>query len=189
MTMKHHPLLAFLLGIWLGGSVLVGAAVAYNFAGFEDLFARNPKLAQQAGFLPQDTAAKKSSALWVHAAELNRVLFQAWNRTQLVLGALVLGLAITWRARRLATVLLALGLALVLFTHFGLEPQVVGIGRQLDFVPRTPPPPQLAAFQDAHRAYFIADTLRFCLVLAAAGLLLYGGPRNAASQRPDAARS
>jgi len=91
--MKDHPLLAFLLGIWLGGSVLVGAAVSYNFAGFED------------------------------------------------------------------------------------------------FVPRTPPPPQLAAFQDAHRAYFLADTLRFCLVLTAAGLLLYGGPRNAEMLNADRSQS
>ncbi len=90
MAMKNHPLLAFLLGIWLGGSVLVGAAVSYNFAGFED------------------------------------------------------------------------------------------------FVPRTPPPPQLAAFQDAHRAYFLADTLRFCLVLAAAGLFLYTGSQAPASPRKPA---
>ena len=163
--------------------MLVGAAVSYNFAGFEDLFARNPRLAQQAGFDPRDTAAKKASALWVHAAELNRVLFQAWNRAQIVLGTLILALAVVWRARRLPTALLALSLALVIFTHLSLEPRVLDLGRQLDFVPRDPPPPLLGPFQDAHRVYFLTDTLRFCLLLVAAGLLFYGGPRDAAMPR------
>ncbi len=53
--MRNHPLLAFILGAWLGGSLLAGAAVPYNFAGFADLFARNPRLAQAAGFDPADT--------------------------------------------------------------------------------------------------------------------------------------
>lgn len=164
----------------------MGVAVSYNFAGFEDLFARNPTLAQAAGFDPRDTAAKKASALWVHAAELNRVLFQAWNRAQLVLGALTLALAVLWRARRLPVLLLAAALALVVYTHFGLEPRVLDLGRALDLVPRDPPPPLLAPFQDAHRAYFLADTLRFCLLLTAAGLLLYGGaPAGARATAPE----
>jgi hypothetical protein len=176
--MKNHPLLAFILGCWLGGSVLMMAVVSYNFAGFEDIFARNPRLAQQAGFDPRDTDAKKASLLWVHSAELNRVFFHAWNRAQLVLGSLALVLAVAARARRLPLILLALGLALVLLTHLALEPRIVDVGRQLDFLPRTPPPPMLAVFQAAHRDYFIVDTARFILVLTACGLLFSTGPRD-----------
>lgn len=175
--MKQHSLLAFILGCWLGGSVLMGAVVAYNFAGVNDLFQRNPKLAQQAGFNPQDTDAKKASLLWVHSAELNRVFFHAWNRAQIVLGALALVLAIAARARRLPIALLALALALVIVTHFGLEPQIVELGRQLDFLPRTPPPPMLESFQQAHRVYFTAEIARFCLLLVACALLLLTAPR------------
>jgi hypothetical protein len=181
--MKNHPLLAFVLGCWLGGSILMMAVVSYNFAGFEDLFARNPQLAEHAGFDPRDTDAKKASLLWVHAAELNRVFFQGWNRAQFVLGGLALVLAVAARAPRLPLILLALGLALVLLTHLALEPRIVELGRQLDFRPRTPPPPMLAAFQAAHRDYFIADTARFVLVLAAGGLLLLRGSRP--SRRPS----
>ena len=177
--MRDHPLLAFILGVWLGGSVLVGAAVSYNFAGFGDLFARNPRLAQAAGFDPADTAAKKQSLLWVHSAELNRVWFGVWNRTQVLLGALTLALAVRARARPLPLALLGLTFALTLVIHLGLEPRVVDLGRTLDLVPREPPPPALAPFQDAHRTYFAADTLRFCLLLTATGLLLYARPRPA----------
>jgi hypothetical protein len=176
--MKNHPLLAFVLGCWLGGSILMGAVASYNFAGFDDLFARNPQLAQHAGFDPRDADAKKASLLWVHAAELNRVFFNAWNRAQLVLGAVALALAIAARARPLPIALLAAALALVAVTHLGLEPRIVELGRQLDFLPRQPPPPMLASFQNAHRAYFIADSARFALLLAAGGLLLFGAPTN-----------
>ena len=182
--MRDHPLLALILGAWLGGSLLVGAAVSYNFAGFADLFARNPRLAQAAGFDPADTAAKKQSLLWVHSAELNRVWFTAWNRTQLALGALALALAIRARARRLPIGLLGLALALTLAIHLGLEPRVIDLGRALDLVPRDPPPPALAPFQDAHRAYFAADTLRFCLLLTATGLLLSSAARRSPAD-PD----
>lgn len=175
--MKNHPLLAFVLGLWIGGSVLLGAVVYYNFAGFDDLLARNPKLAEHAGFDPADSAAKKASLLWVHSAELNRVIFQHWNRLQIVLAALALILAIRWRAHWLPTALLALALALALLVHFGLEPPIVELGRQLDFVPRDPPPPVLEPFQQAHRNYFIAELVRLGVAMLAATLLLWGGPR------------
>ncbi len=182
--MKYHTLLAFVLGVWLGGSILITGVVSYNFAGFEDLFARNPKLAEQAAFDPRDAEAKRASPLWVQAAELNRVFFHAWNRTQVVLGVLALVLALAARVRRFPLALLALALVLVVYTHLGLEPQIVDLGRQLDFVPRNPPPPLLEPFQRSHQAYFLIDTFRFCLVLVAAGLLLFSGPRGGTLMYP-----
>ncbi|WP_295449072.1 hypothetical protein [uncultured Thiodictyon sp.] len=173
--MKNQPVLAFLLGVWLGGSVLMGAVAAYNFAGFAHLFERNPALAQHAGFDLKDADAKKASLLWVHSAELNRVLFHYWNRTQIVLGALVLVLALRARASWPAIALLGLGLALVVYVHLGIEPQLVDLGRQLDFVSRTPPPPGLATFQQLHQYSVIADGVRLALLSAAALILLFTG--------------
>jgi hypothetical protein len=175
--MKHHPLLALVLGLWIGGSVCLGAVVYYNFAGFDDLFARNARLAEHAGFALANTDAKKASLLWVHAAELNRVIFQHWNRLQVLLAALALTLAVYWRASRLVIGLLALALGLSLLQHLGLEPRIIELGRTLDFVARNPAPPQLAPFQDAHRAYFTAEMVRLTAVLMAATLIVYGGPR------------
>jgi hypothetical protein len=175
--MKNHPLLAFVLGLWVGGSIFLGTLVYYNFAGFDDLFERNPRLAEHAGFVPSDIAAKKSSLLWVHSAELNRVIFHYWNRTQILLAALALILAVRWRAHWLPTGLLAVALILALVVHFGFEQQIVDLGRQLDFVPRDPPPPLLEPFQQAHRNYFMAELTRLCVLVIAAILILWGGPR------------
>ena len=170
--MKSAPLLFLLLGIWLGGSVVLGAVVAYNFSGFDDLFARNPKLQERAGFSPDDANAKKSSLLWVHSSELNRVFFAAWNRTQLVLGALAVILAAVGRVGRLPLLLLVAATALVGVIHLLLEPQIVELGRQLDFLIREPPPPILEEFKVYHGTYFATESLRFGFVLIAAVALV-----------------
>jgi hypothetical protein len=174
--MRARTLLILVLGLWLGGSLVMGAVVSYNFAGFTDLFERNPALAERAGFDPADTEAKKTSLLWVHASELNRVFFHTWNRTQLVLGVLALALALLSRAGRLTTALLALAVALVAWVHLGIEPHVVDLGRQLDFLPRDPPPPQVAPFQRLHGFYFTAELARLALVTVAAALLTLRSP-------------
>lgn len=175
--MRLRALLILLLGLWLGGSLAVGAVASYNLAGLPQLFERNPRLGERAGFDPSDSAVKKQSLLWVHASELNRVFFETWNRCQLVLGVLALILTLGARATRVVLVLLALTLVLVAWTHLGVEPQVVELGRALDFVPRTPPPPQVEPFQRLHGLYFGAELIRLGLITLAAALLILKLPR------------
>jgi len=175
--MRTRNLLILVLGLWLGGSLVVGAVTSYNFAGFADLFERNPALAAHAGFDPADAEAKRTSLLWVHASELNRVLFDYWNRGQLVLGILAVILALLSRSGRLVPALLSLALLLVVAIHFAIEPRVIELGRQLDFVPRTPPPPQVEPFQRLHGLYFSAELLRLALVVLGAALLVLRRPR------------
>ena len=182
--MKSAPLLHFVLGIWLGGSVILGSIVAYNFSGIDDLFERNPKLEQHAGFALDDVAAKKASLLWVHSSELNRVYFEVWNRVQLVLGALAVVLALWGGARRLPIVLLILATALVAVTQWVFQPGIVELGRQLDFLSRVPPPPMLATFQHYHRAYFMAESVRFGLVCVAALFLIIAAMRRQGTALP-----
>jgi hypothetical protein len=165
-------MLVWLLGAWIGGSLVLGGIVAYNFAGLEALFDRNPALAAQAGFDVTDTAAKKSSLLWVHASELNRALFEYWNMAQLVLGLMAIGLA--WRARSGWPVLALLALAwgLVVYLAWVINPEVVRLGRALDFVARVPPPPGLASFQRLHGTYFSLQLVQWLALLAASVLVL-----------------
>jgi len=176
--MKPAPFLYFILGIWLGGSVVLGSVVAYNFSGFEDLFERNPGLQERAGFAIEDVNAKKASLLWVHSSELNRVFFEVWNRAQLVIGGLAVVLALWGRVRPLPLILLIVAAALVAVTHWGLEPRIVELGRQLDFLPRDPPPSILEEFQRYHGMYFLAESVRFGLVSVAALLLVIGAMRS-----------
>ncbi len=176
MRVKALSVLYLVFGAWLGGSILVGLAAGYNFAGFEDLFERNPSLAERAGFEPDDMGAKKVSLLWVHSSELNRVLFESWNRTQLVLGALCIALALAAGARGIITAALFLAVTLIAYVQYFLAPELVELGRQLDFVPRDPPPPELAPFKRLHGRYFALEAVRFVLVVLAALLLVWRPP-------------
>jgi hypothetical protein len=176
---KTRALLILVVGIWLGGSAVLGAVASYNFAGFADLFARNPRLAEHAGFDPADPGAKKSSLLWVHSSELNRVYFSAWNRAQLILGTLAVALGLAARARRLAVALLVTALAVAALAHFALEPQLVALGRGLDFVPRSPPPAELAPFLRLHGFYSGAELVRLALLVLASAFLVVEGPAQA----------
>jgi hypothetical protein len=139
--------------------------------------ARNPKLAAHAGFVPGDVDAKKSSLLWVHSSELNRVFFEAWNRSQLILGALAIGLARWSRAGRTSVLFLVAAVLLVAVAHWLLEPRIVELGRRLDFLPRNPPPPVLQTFQRYHGVYFVAEILRFGMVAVATIMLIIRGAR------------
>jgi hypothetical protein len=167
------------LGIWLGGSVILGAVVSYNLSGIGDLFDRNPRLQEHAGFSVDDADARKSSLIWVHSSELNRVFFEVWNRTQLILGGLAVLLAVVGGSRWLPIVLLTAATVLVALIHVALEPQLVEMGRQLDFMPRNPPPPMLADFQRSHGIYFAVESLRFGLLSIATLLLLVREMRSA----------
>jgi len=54
-------------------------------------------------------------------------------------------------------------LAVSLLMTFYLTPQVVEIGRVLDFVSRDPPPPELGRFGALHAAYSVLDLLKLLL--------------------------
>jgi hypothetical protein len=185
---RIRAFLILTLGLWLGASIVVGGIAAYNLAGIPDLLERNPALAAHSGFDPNDADAKKQSLLWAHASELNRALFETWNRAQLLLGAAALLIALYLtrgeprtrnRGRWLPAGLIAAALALVLGLQWMVEPELVDLGRQLDFVPRSPAPPELAAFQRLHGWYNAAELLRLTLLALTTALVVAGtaGPR------------
>lgn len=149
----YSPTTTFLLGLWLGGSLFLVAVVTYNFVGIKPSFEANEELRTRAGFDPDDEAAKKTSVIWVFASELNRAFFGGWNRLQLGLGLLVLAGVVTRCPRRAALISTALAVGIVLVLTFYLAPQLVEIGRGLDFKPRDPEPPGLAEFNLLHRVY------------------------------------
>lgn len=175
--MKNSPTSTFLLGLWLGGSVVVLGVVGYNFAGIDPIFEVNPKLAEQAGFDSSDDNAKKTSALWVFASELNRAFFRYWNPVQLGLGVLTLLVVLIRVPRPLSLVTLLLSIAIVTALLLVLEPKLVELGRSIDFVSRVPElPPALVEFQRMHRIYSGLEIAKGVLLLVALFSLLRGYP-------------
>jgi hypothetical protein len=176
---KNSYFVHFLLGIWLGTSVFAFTIVGYSFGSIGRAMEANEKLARRAGFDPADEGALKTSTLWVYTGELNRAFFHGWNRAQLGLGAVTLLSVLLLLPRRGLALALILAGAIVIFLTFHLAPEITLLGRQLDFLPRDPPPTGLDSFGELHRAYFVLEAVKTALL----GLAVALGLR----QRPEAA--
>jgi hypothetical protein len=101
-----------------------------------------------------------------------------WNRAERVLGILLL-----WLVRREGRVVrwaaaVMLAIAVANFLYF--IPQIVEIGRRLDFVPRDTPPPDLSRFWTLHGLYLGMDLTKLILCAAIAMLTAH---RSADSER------
>jgi hypothetical protein len=163
-----------LLGAWLMGSVIMIMVATRNFRLIDELLQGSPNTDFRA-LVESFGAARVRDTLRYLSSELNREYFQTWNVAQVVLGGASLlliprtsELARAWR-------LLAVSLLLVAGMLIFLNPQIVQIGRSLDFVPRDPPPPQLATFWKLHVAYTVLEVAKLVLVGLSAFWIARGG--------------
>ena len=102
------------------------------------------------------------------ASELNRLFFQLWNLAQFGIGGAVLWLL--WgvpRASRLKGVVIGM-LAVVVFLTVWVTPEILAVGRSLDFVSRDPEPPALGRFGILHATYTILELLKCAAGIATA---------------------
>ena len=158
-----RTIIAMLLGGWLFGTVLVGAVTAENFFMVDRLLnsvESSRQFLNDAAELPPGEARLMLRHL---ASELNRFYFQAWEWIELVLGGTLLVLAF----RKLPSKKLMIGfsgmLGIVLIMSLYITPEMIEVGRQLDFVPRDPPPPGLGGFGFLHGIYSTLDLAKLII--------------------------
>ncbi len=163
-----------ILGGWLVGTVLVGAMAAENFWIIDRLLhLPSPSLQHDVAQLPQGEGRVMLRHL---ASELNRFWFETWGWIEM--GLAVVLLAMAFRALPKPSVLLGLGimLAIAVAMAFYLTPQIIAVGRPLDFVPREPAPPGLAEFGRLHAAYSILDLGKLLIGIWMAVAVVRSGP-------------
>jgi hypothetical protein len=97
------------------------------------------------------------------SSELNRLYFQYWNIAQLAIGILALWLAGKLPGAHKAKWGIVAMLAIVLFLTALITPQILSVGRALDFVPRDPPPSRLRTFGLLHATYTVLDGIELIL--------------------------
>ena len=157
-----RAMMAFLLGAWLLGTLLIAAVAAENFFRVDRLLESSSPVEFQEKIAPLAPGDARVVLRFL-SSELNRFYFRVWGGAELVLGATLLAL-VAKRAKDLRmTVGVSAMLALSLLMTFYLTPQLVEVGRGLDFVPRDPPPPELGRFGLLHAAYSILDLLKLLL--------------------------
>jgi hypothetical protein len=124
-------------------------------------------------------AADARDLLRYLSSEINRLYFQYWSVAQLAIGILTLWLVTKLPARPFAkarwSIIAMLGI--VLFLTVAITPQVVTVGRALDFIPRDPPPPSLRTFGLLHAAYTVLDLVKLILgIMVTVWLVRDNGP-------------
>ena len=136
--MHTRRLATFLLGAWFTGSLLMAFLAVHNFDGVERILeAPAPQAQQMVQTLGGYWQAR--SLLRYQVSELNRYYFAHWEWAQVLLGlTLAVTLLFATRGNWLAIGVCVFMLLLVLFQHFFILPDMLWIGRALDFAPDSP---------------------------------------------------
>jgi hypothetical protein len=103
--------------------------------------------------------------------------------TQLVIGTLVFWLLAANRSLAKARWGVVAMLGLVVFMIVWLTPQIISLGRGLDFVPRDPAPPSLGRFGLFHSLYLILEALKLAIGI----VVVYWIGRSRPERRPISA--
>ena len=157
---------ACLLGAWLMGSLMMFVIAPTNFRLIDELLASSGN-ASFHGVVERAGATPARELLRYLASELNRTFFFRWNVAQVLLGVLVLWL-LPRAARDRAAWWLALAASAIAVSLLGVfTPLITSLGRSLDFVPRSPAPPELGRFQLLHVAYTALELVKVGCVGAA----------------------
>ena len=152
----------FCMGLWLMGTVAMAIVATQNFYTIYRLLDSQPntEFAADVATLGHDDAQDLLKYL---SSELNRLYFQYWNFAQLAIGVLALWLVVKSPAAKQSKWGIVAMLGIVLFLTGLITPQIVSVGRTLDFVPRDPPPPGMRTFGLLHATYTVLDGILLIL--------------------------
>lgn len=163
-----------LLGVWLGWTLFMWYLAGRSFSTVDRIL-RKPS--------PPFAAATQSSTpeqtrelLRYTASEINRTIFRAYGWGQLVLGA-ILFLVLYWQAPRDTFSLVVVGcmVSIVLILAVIVTPQVISLGRKIDFLPRIPAPPGMQRFWKLHGAFTGLDAIKLLAGLVVLGRWIFKG--------------
>ena len=156
--MKARQWAVVLISVWIAGTVAVAIVATQNFYTIDRLLESSPNVSfqrsvEKAGY---DQARELLRYL---SSELNRLYFQYWNLAQVAIGILTLWLVVkVWGASKAKWAIVSM-LAVVLLMTAWITPQMLSVGRRLDFIPRDPMPPDLRTFGLLHAAYTLMDVI------------------------------
>jgi hypothetical protein len=163
----------FCMAVWLTGTLWMAIVATQNFYTIYRLLAARPNPAFGAA-VEKLGETDAQFLLRYLSSELNRLFFQVWGLVQIGIGILTLWLVggIPRSAKPKWLIVSMLGICL-LFAAV-ITPEIVSVGRQLDFVPRDPMPPELRTFGLLHATYTVLDGIKFILGILVSVLLIRG---------------
>jgi hypothetical protein len=166
--MHSRRLACFILGLWLGGGLLVAWTAADAFRAVDRLLAApSPEATLRLRALGPSAAR---TLLRYQASEQNRALFRDWEAVQLVGGSLFFFfLLFATRERKFPLITVLVMVVVVALQRFAVTPELVSLGRNIDFVPADMPSEFRDRFWILHSGYAGLEALKWGAALALAG--------------------
>lgn len=148
-----------LLGGWLAMTISMWFAATGSFGTVRRVLeGGNPQLAETARPLKADQTRLVARHV---ASEINRTYFRAYGWAQLALGvALLMLLALETPRDGTSLIIAGAMLAVVAVLTLYVTPEIVALGRRIDFVPRDPAPPEMPRFGMLHGAFTLLDGMK-----------------------------
>ena len=185
ITIVHFRRFAcFLLGLWLGGGLFMDMVATQNFRSVDRLLAKPvPPATQQ---LDKLGPAAARVLLRHQVSEQNRWYFQTWGLLEVLIGLALLLILVFGSTERNFSLLLALLMLLIaVVQRSALTPQMVNLGRAIDWIPLDQPSPDRARFWMLHNAFSGLELVNWALGLLLIGKLLFRSRKRGAGQDTD----
>lgn len=148
-----------ILSAWLAITLCMWFAATRSFGTVRRVLeSSDPQLAEAT----KPLGAEQTRVVLRHlTSEINRTYFRAYGWAQVALG-LALVILLLRRTPRDTTALIVAGvmLAIVAVLTLYVTPEVIAIGRRIDFIPRDPAPPEMARFRMLHGAFTVMDGVK-----------------------------
>jgi hypothetical protein len=169
--MQARRFACFVLGLWLAGGLFMAWVATQNFRQVDRLLSRTDPTAT---LHVVELGANARPMMRFQASEINRWLFRSWEILQLFGGFAFLFVLLFWGQEDkfvLGGILLLL--ALTMLQRFLLTPEIVALGRMLDFVPANLPSGERTQFWIAHSAYSGVELAKWAVMLVLTGRMVF----------------
>jgi hypothetical protein len=158
--MNIRYFVCWLLGAWIAGSLFMIMVATQNFRSVDRLLAAPGSAAAPIDQMGHDQAR---TFLRYQVSEQNRWYFETWEKIQLgMAAALILAAS---RVGKTFGVVAGLLFLLLLLERLYLTPEIVRLGRLIDFVPQAASSPERDTFWKFHGAYSAVELLKLALAL------------------------
>jgi len=180
--MHSRRFACLLLGMWLGGGFLVAWMTTQSVRSAERLFDEDASVI----VLLKTIGPTAGRAVLRHqVAEQNRDLVETWEYTQVLMGVFFFAFLLLGTPEgKFSLALALLMLLLVIAQRFLLTPELISLGRPLDFAVKGGPASDQARFVLVQSIYIVLELLKWAAGILLAVMLVFQKSRRRGSGYP-----
>lgn len=172
--MSSRRIAVFLLGFWIGCTLFMGWVATHNITSVDPILKQSDRHLQRE--IKDIGYDRVKSLLRFEAAELNRHYFYYWEWVQLLLALITAVVLVDATNGNKFTMVAMTGILLLLLVqHFLVQPEVVELGRGLDFAATDQMLDERRAFRTYHTYYSSIEVIKLVLLgIVSVRMLLHG---------------